>query len=416
MSLFRQEAIEFQQHRQLGNTAALQPFSIRITAWFLIMAVAAIIVFLFHGQYTRKETAVGYLTPSTGTAKVFVPRRGTIKTVHVAEGDSVGEGQPLLTIETDQIAEDGADVNATMLSTLMAQKQLLQENIAAEERRRDSERDRLTSFIRGLESELAQLKSQADLQVERLKVGESDLAAADQLRAKGYMTAVDHKRRQVQVFELKQGMNTIGQQTAARKNQLTETQFTLRQLPTVMAQKVQAQKGQALRNELGTAEQRIGENQGRRAYVVRAPTNGRISTLQATAGQNADPQRLQLEIIPADVVLRAELFLPARAIGFIEPGQPVRILYDAFPYQHFGTYSGHVAQVSQTILTGSDAAGPIALKEPAYRVNVSLDQADVKTNGKNIRLQPDMLLRADILLEKRSLMSWLTSPLTGIRI
>ena len=411
MSLFRQEAIEFQQHRQLGNTAALQPFSIRITAWFLITAVAAIIVFLFLAQYTRKETAVGYLTPSTGTAKVFVPRRGTIKTVHVAEGDSVGEGQPLLTIETDQIAEGGADVNAAMLSTLMAQKQLLKENIAAEERRSDSERDRLTSYIRGLESELAQLKSQADLQVERLKVGESDLAAADQLRAKGYMTAVDHKRRQVQVFELKQGMNAIGQQTAARKNQLTETQFTLRQLPTVMAQKVQA-----LRNELATADQRIAEIQGRRAYVVRAPTNGRISTLQATAGQNADPQRLQLEIIPTDVALRAELFLPARAIGFVESGQPVRILYDAFPYQHFGTYSGHVAQISQTILTGTDAAGPIALKEPAYRVTVSLDQADVKTNGKKIRLQPDMLLRADILLEKRSLISWLTSPLTGIRI
>jgi len=411
MSLFRAEAIEFQRYRQLGSTAAVQPFWIGITAWFLVISTAAILVFLCIGQYSRKETAVGYLTPSSGTSKVFVPRRGTIKAVDVKEGDNVTEGQPLLTIDTDQIAEDGADVNATMLNTLTAQKNLLQENIGAEERRAGSERERLTSLQRGLEAELSEIRNQTQLQQERLKVAQSDLEAANQLQAKGYMTAVEFKRRQVQVLDQKQSISSLDQQLAARQNQLTETRFNLQQLPTMMAQKVQA-----LRNELATADQRIAEIRGRRAYVVRAPTNGRVSTLQATVGQDADPQRLQLEIIPADAVLRAELFLPARAIGFVEAGQPVRILYEAFPYQHFGTYSGRVLQISQTLLTGANAAGPIALKEPAYRVTVSLDREDIDAEGKSIRLQPDMLLRADILLEKRSLMSWLTSPLIGIRM
>jgi membrane fusion protein len=149
---------------------------------------------------------------------------------------------------------------------------------------------------------------------------------------------------------------------------------------------------------------------------MRAPTDGRVSTLQATVGQSVDPQRLQLEIVPQDAVLQAELFVPARAIGFVEPGQPVRILYDAFPYQHFGTYSGRVTKVSQTILTGPDARGPIALKEPAYRVTAALDRADVDISGKKIALQPDMLLKADIILEKRALISWLTSPFSGIRM
>ena len=72
--------------------------------------------------------------------------------------------------------------------------------------------------------------------------------------------------------------------------------------------------------------------------------------------------------------------------------------------------------MSQTILTGSDARGPIALKEPAYRVTAALDRADVDAGGKRVALQPDMLLRADIILEKRSILSWLMSPLTGIRM
>jgi hypothetical protein len=44
------------------------------------------------------------------------------------------------------------------------------------------------------------------------------------------------------------------------------------------------------------------------------------------------------------------------------PGQQVRILYDAFPYQKFGTYRGSVTKVSQTILTSNDATGPITVR------------------------------------------------------
>ena len=73
-------------------------------------------------------------------------------------------------------------------------------------------------------------------------------------------------------------------------------------------------------------------------------------------------------------------------------------------------------KVSRTLLTGADAAGPITLKEPAYKITAALDRPDIDANGKKIALQPDMLFKADIILEKRSLASWLFTPLTGIRM
>ena len=169
-------------------------------------------------------------------------------------------------------------------------------------------------------------------------------------------------------------------------------------------------------DDLSATEQRIADVKGRGAYVIRTPTDGRVSTLQARVGQFADPQQLQLEMIPEDAILQAELFVPARAIGFVETGQPVRILYDAFPYQHFGSYRGQITNVSQTILTAADAAGPIKLNEPAYRVTAELERAYINAHGKKVPLQPDMLLRADIILESRSLMSWLTSPILSVRM
>jgi membrane fusion protein len=119
--------------------------------------------------------------------------------------------------------------------------------------------------------------------------------------------------------------------------------------------------------------------------------------------------------MPPNSTLKAELYVPTRAVGFVRAGQPVRVLYDAFPYQSFGTYGGRIETVSQTILTASDVSGPISLSEPAYRVTARLDRPDVDAYGRRVPLQPGMLLKADIILEKRSLLKWLLDPLLSAR-
>ncbi len=411
-SLFRLEAVEFQrQHRQWGVVALLQPFSTKLLVWFIVAAVAAIGLYLALAQYARKETVVGYVTPTAGTAKIFAPRSGTIQAIHIEEGRSVQEGQELLTIATDEVAADGADVNAAKLDTLTRQEKWLTGQMAAEERRTISERDRLAVLIHGLEAQVSQLQTQINIQSDRVRLSESFVSSAMKLSAQGYMSDVDHKRRQQAFLEQKQNLSALSQQLAERQNQLSEARYALEQLPTVMAEKIQL-----LHNQLAETEQRIAEAKGRRAYVIRAPTAGRVTTLQATVGQATDPRRLQLEIIPAESVLQAELFVPTRAAGFVRAGQKVRILYDAFPYQKFGTYRGRIVKVSQTILTGADVAGPISLKEPAYRVTAALDRPDIDAYGERIPLQPDMLLKADIILDERSLMSWLLDPLLSARM
>jgi len=93
-----------------------------VLAWFIALIAAVIVGFLMLAQYSRKETAIGYLTPTTGTAKIFAPQAGTIKQVFVEEGEPVKEGQPLLAVETNQIAADGIDVNANMFDLLRSQQ------------------------------------------------------------------------------------------------------------------------------------------------------------------------------------------------------------------------------------------------------------------------------------------------------
>jgi membrane fusion protein len=410
--LFRQEVVDFQQFdRQWGRVVPMQPARVRLTVWFIIGAAAAVIAFLFIAQYARKETVAGYLMPVGGTARVFPNQSGTVSALYVQQGQAVEEGQPLLAVTTAQIAANGEDVNAAILATLAQQKGSLTRQIASEERRTASERERLTAMIQGLEAELGHLRAQMTVQQERIQVVWKMLQSGQQLASRGLVSELDQRRREEVFLEHRQALNALAQQLTARQSQLTETRFTMEQLPFVQSEKIHA-----LRNELSAAEQRTAEVTGRQAYVLRAPMSGRVSSLQATVGQPADPKLLLLQIIPANSRLQAELFIPARAIGFVEVGQPVRILYDAFPYQHFGTYRGRIEKVSETILTSNDVNAPMALKEPAYRATVMLERPNIDAYGKKVPLQPDMLLRADIILEKRTLVDWILNPLLSARV
>lgn len=411
-SLFRQEAVEFErQHRQWGEVVLLQPLSIKLTVWFIAVALALVIIGLSLAQYAKKETVVGYLTSTSGSVKVFAPRQGTIKAIYVQEGEQIEEGQPLLTIATDKITDEGKDVDAVIMDSLIKQRDFLIQHIAAEEGRTDSERERLTAQVRGLETEISQLEAQIAIQSERVQLSQSIVSGAAQLSANNNISEYEYKNRRERYLEKQQSLSSLSQQKTQRQSQRSDSLSRLAQLPIIMAENIER-----YRSRLLDTEQSIAEISGRRAYTIRAPIAGQVATLQAGIGKIADPRYLQLSILPAKNVLQAELFVPTRAVGFVEAGQEVRILYDAFPYQQFGTYGGRVTSITRTILTSSDISAPITLKEPAYKVTVSLNRPDIDAYGERIPLQEDMLLRADVILEKRSLMKWLLGPLVSARI
>src|SRR3977135_1278913 len=166
-ALFRQEAVDFlHQRHSWGEVVSLQPISSTILSWSLASLVALILCFISVAQYARKETVTGYLTPTFGTAKIFVPQQGFIKELQVKEGQEVAEGDPLLAGVTSQLTANGKDANTPVLAELAQQRDVVKRQIAAEERRTASEHDRLASTIKGIDGETAQLADQRKIQNE----------------------------------------------------------------------------------------------------------------------------------------------------------------------------------------------------------------------------------------------------------
>jgi membrane fusion protein len=59
--------------------------------------------------------------------------------------------------------------------------------------------------------------------------------------------------------------------------------------------------------------------------------------------------------------------------------------------------------------------GPLVVREPAYRIIVELEKQTVTAGDQKVGLKSGMLVNADILLDKRTLLEWLFEPVIQLR-
>jgi membrane fusion protein len=409
--LFRPEVLRRQNETGSGEAMLIVPLSHLAFSAFLVAVVLVAFVFTALAGYSRKETAQGIISPSRGVIRVVAPRPGTISDVLIKEGDNVSEDQVLFRVVTEQTNAAGTGSDTAVLETIKQQKAIIENQIGNETAHAQSETARLQSQIAALQTEVDQLQSQRKLQAERAQQSRNLAERTEALKEKGLTTIVElHNRKQAALTD-EQNLASLDERLSAKRGELRQAQLGLDRQPIDAADRMAN-----LQRNLSDLAQRAAEIEGKRRYIVRAPMAGRVTSVLAAVGRTIDPKITQLSIVPADGQFEAELFVPARAIGFIAQGQGVRLLYDAFPFQRFGAYNGTISSVSTTMLTPSEMPESLgAIREPAYRVKVALERQTISAFGRDVPLQPDMTLRADIILERRSIIEWLLEPLLGAR-
>src|SRR3569623_1037662 len=175
-----------------------------------------------------------------------------------------------------------------------------------------------------------------------------------------------------------------------------------------------ANRRAAIARDIEALEQQLTEYESRRRVVITAPTAGTVTAILAERGQTAVPTAPLLSILPEQAVLEAQLLVPSRAIGFIEPGQRVALRYEAFPYQRYGSAQGRIKEIARTLITPGEVNLPVALREPVYRVTVSLDAQYIDADRQRLARQSGMLLDADVWRDRRRIIEWVFDPLYSV--
>jgi membrane fusion protein len=403
--------MQFRFSRSATGTTLQPPVSLAVLTIALTASVIAIGTYLGTQSYARKATAPGYLAPLHGVVRVLPPRAGVIASVEVADGDFVHAGDPLLRVAVGRRSLGGMDIDETVHHALIAQRDLQQQQLKQEESTAQSEQLRLGERIGRLQEECQSLAMQQAVQHDRANLAQEQAAVSRDLATKGYVSAVEQRRREDARLGQAQALDTLRQQLAAKQGELVELRYALAQLPGRTADRVAT-----LRAAIAELDSRVAEAEAQRAYLVVAPAAGRVSALQASAGNPADPTQPLLSIVPQGEALQAILFVPERAIGFVAPGQPVRLSLDAFPFQRFGAQNGTVSSVARTLLRPEQLSAAVQPpREPSYRVTVALQGQHLTAYGRDIPLQADMQLSANIIFDRRSFIEWLLDPVISAR-
>lgn len=145
--------------------------------------------------------------------------------------------------------------------------------------------------------------------------------------------------------------------------------------------------------------------------VVRAPLAGRINrVLVTTVGGSVAPGSPLVEIVPTDGSLTIEAAVRPEDIAFVRTGQRARINITAYDYAIYGSVEGSVVDISP------DAVVNERTGDSHYVVRVRSGPNGLRDgNGGKLPIGPGMVADVTLLGDKRSVLSYLLTPISRLR-
>lgn len=307
----------------------------------------------------------------------------------------------------------GAAAGAT--ASELVQREL-QRRIAAVEREREQTRllgrqqtEQLTRRVADLRAELAQADDELRLRQARVASAAAELQRLQNLKDAKFLSEAAVSKARDDWLEQQAALEALRRQRTALARELRAGESELPAVELRTRNQLEQLDRQASELQQGMVQEDV-----RREYVLRAPFAGTFTNLVAAPGE-ALAEGAPIAVVVPGGGLHARLLVPTRAIGFIRPGDAVVLRYEAFPFQHYGQYAGTVERVSREVWVPGDKLGPLAVREPVYRVDVRLSEREIQAGGAALPLRPGMLLSADVLLERRKVWQWLFEPALALR-
>jgi membrane fusion protein len=373
-------------------------------AYFLILffVAAAVVSVLLHLPETVSSPFV--LVPVRGTDAVRSLRSGMVVETRASEGQSVSKGDTIFVIRSQDVGDRFSE-----LQTLENQLRNGVESLVNARTRHESQRRADEEEGRRLRAHLANLERMLALKREQLSVAKEQLERSKKLVAEGLaswvensnyelkanQTAVDLQQMETDQRDTVAAVEKLRDESAAREAEFRELERSLKEA------------GEKSRIRIKALSEDPAGSRGGEFFVV-APCDGAVLRLQARrSGAVVREGEVVGEIACSGERLQAELAVPQSGLALIRPGQPVKLLYNAFPYQRYGVHRGTVRWTSP--------AGVMVNDSPSFRVFVDLAGENVQVNGQPRPLMAGMGGTARIIVGSRSLVSYAFEPLRQLR-
>lgn len=388
---------------------------------YLIVGFGAIVLpWAMIAQVDEVGIAKGRLEPKGKTIRLDAAVSGTVAAVKVKEGQQVKAGQQLLEINSDLVRSELQQTRAKLdglqnrLYQSMAMKTQLE--MAAE------------TQLHQRQTQLLEQQAQINQTQQKL-----DFYRTSSRFAKNLLLKDQDKAKRFRKFQ-EMGIIT-GMQAEEAERTMLETQQRLQQENSNIAQSLSELQGQQSTSEkiAQQADLSIIESQrqlaelksqiaGIQAEIVQArdqiksleyqwqqrsiniPIDGTIFQLPVqNPGAVVQPGQTIAQLAPKDAPLILRTQMESSQSGFLRSGLPVKVKFDAYPFQDYGIVQGYVRWVSPDSKPGQNQV-------QVFDVEIELEHPYIQVGTKTIQLTPGQTATAEVVIRKRQVSDFLLDP------
>ena len=409
----------------------------RVGLWALLIAFGA---FLLWAGFAPLDEGV----PAPGTVAIDTKRKavqhltgGIVKEVLVREGDTVKEGQLLITLDSAVARSNNETVRQRYLGLRAMQGRLLAEQsgstvitfhpdlVAAgsdplirqqmqnQEQlfmtRRSLLRSDLQSIEESVQGQEGQLKAYASMLENRTsqrRLINEELSNLRGLVAEGYAPRNRQLEMERMVADSGSAIADIQGNTIRSRRAIGELRQRAVSRQQEYRKDVETQLADVSREVLSEQEKLISVGNDLERTEIKAPADGQVVGLAVqTVGAVIGPGQKLMDIVPTDAPLLLEAHVAPHLIDRVHAALPVDIRFSSFAHSPQLVVGGKVVSISADLLVEPQT------NVPYYLARVQVTPEGLKRLGKR-QLQPGMPVEVIFKTGERTMLTYLLHPLT----
>lgn len=409
--LFSKEAFSYDTEDREKSATRVVIFISALTGFFILWATFA--------ELDQVVTAEGKVSPQSQLQVIEHYEGGRVQKIHVKAGDKVQAGQLLIALsplqqrsEYNQFKENLAQLGARM-TRLQAEYDDKPIGIADEIKRQfpsiaNSETALYNERMGRFKGQQRQKKNDIEIYKAKLSAANNAATAAkEELRvismlvAKGLEAKISETRAQKSMADAIAAVSSAEQEYAKAREEAEN--FRRDHLATVLEELTRAKTDYAqIREKIVVSADAADRT------LIRSPIDGTVNrVLVTTEGGTVKPGERIVEIVPADSVVVVEAKVLPADIGFVGANQEAIVKFTAYDFSVFGSVPGVVTFVGMDSITNEK-------NEVYFPVKVSLNGSHLSKNGRLYSVIPGMVAQVDIIAGKRTVLSYIFSPITKV--
>jgi hemolysin D len=405
--------------------------------YVIVMFTIVILPWSLFAEIEEMGVSRGRLEPKGKVIRLDTQVGGTVAKIYVQEGDRIRKGQPLMALQTEFVKADLQQEQAKLTGLLNRQTQLaaikaqLDTGLdAAQQQLRAQTAAQLAEIQKVAQQQTAAQESQ-QLARALIQKDQAKIANLSRLSSQGAIprTQVEEAERtliqnqqqlQKHLADDRQSGAELKKQESAYQKLLSDEKIALlekqKQIRETLSQATDV-KSQVVQSQFRLKSLQLQQQQ----RTISAPTAGVLYQLPIQhPGAVLKAGDLVAQIAPASAKLVLRAKLETKDSGFIRPGLPAKLKFDAYPFQDYGIVPGQLSWISpnsientieNTIRSNSapnrkvDVAGGYQ-----FDVEIDLAKSSINTQNRQILLQAGQSATAEIVVRKRKVIEILLQP------